>query len=177
MLAMPSAKRTRKTSPPRAGLGQQLGGLFDQMLAGHPPSHAQLEQVAADMVGKVIGRTVTVEEVQAVRRGDYAPLREVAEQYQRTRQEQAASRSPRPFINPDLAAKIERAKELGRARAVLKFTKNDILTVPIIKTRHRELARQHHPDAGGSTEKMQKVNWAADLLVQSLSPPSRAAPP
>ena len=172
---MPSAKRTRKSPPPRAGLGQQLGGLFDQMLAGHPPSKAQLEQVAADMVGKVIGRTVTVEEVRAVRQGDYAPLREVAEQYQRARQEQQATSPrvprPRPFFDPEMAAKIEHAKELGRARAVLGFTKDHVLTVAIVKTRHRELARKHHPDAGGSTEKMQKVNWAADLLVQSLSPP------
>lgn len=167
---MPSAKRTRKTPPPRAGLGQQLGGLFDQMLAGYPPSQAQLEQVAADMVGRVIGRTVTVDEVRAVRQGDYAPLREVAEQY-RARQSGRVPRPGPPIVDPEIAAKIERAKALGRARAVLGFTKDHILTVAIVKTRHRELARRHHPDAGGSTEKMQKINGAADLLVQSLSPP------
>lgn len=155
---------------PRPGVGEKLGTLLDQVLAGQVPSPVDLEQMAADLVGRVIGRTVTVEEVQQVRHGNYQPLRDVAEQYRRARAQRAQGpRAPGPSpFDPEQAAKIEFAKECGRARAVLGFSKDDVLSEPVIKARHRELARKNHPDMGGSTEKMQRINWAADVLLHSL---------
>ncbi len=156
------------------GIGQQLGGLFDQMLAGHAPSQADLEQVAANVVGKVIGREVTIEEVRQVRRGNYAPLRDVAEQFQRARAERAGVEPPKgppTYADPGLAERIERAKNIGRARAVLGFGKDDVLTPDIIKGAYRQAAKKHHSDRGGSDERMVRINWARDLLVESLGVP------
>jgi curved DNA-binding protein CbpA len=38
-----------------------------------------------------------------------------------------------------------------------------------IKERYRELARQHHPDAGGESEAMQEINAAYALLLSYLA--------
>jgi hypothetical protein len=53
-------------------------------------------------------------------------------------------------------------------RVVLGFGPSDRLTVAIVKARHRELARKHHPDRGGSVTRMQEVNAAVDKLLASL---------
>lgn len=62
---------------------------------------------------------------------------------------------PRPPAGPD-------------PRVVLGFGPGDKLTVAIVKARHRELARKHHPDRGGSVTRMQEVNAAVDKLLASL---------
>lgn len=54
------------------------------------------------------------------------------------------------------------------ARRVMGFGGNEKLTVDMIKDRKRELAMKHHPDRGGSLEKMQAINNAADVLLASL---------
>ncbi len=160
--------------PPPAGIGEQLGGLFDQMMSGRAPSQSQLEQVAANLVGKVIGRTVTVEEVQEIRtraqRGDYEPLREAAQRVRdHVRERRAHPRATPQEHDPEMAARIAFAKDCGRARAIMGFTKDDPLTQQIVKTRYRELARQRHPDVpGGSDKQMERLNWANEVLVKSL---------
>jgi hypothetical protein len=50
---------------------------------------------------------------------------------------------------------------------VLGFSPGERLTTDMVKKRHRELARQHHPDVGGSTAKMQDINRAVDELMAS----------
>jgi len=52
-------------------------------------------------------------------------------------------------------------------RTVLGFSPGERLTTDMVKKRHRELARQHHPDMGGSTAKMQEINRAVDELMSS----------
>jgi hypothetical protein len=52
-------------------------------------------------------------------------------------------------------------------RSVLGFSPGERLTTDMVKKRYRELARQHHPDVGGSTAKMQEINIAADELMAS----------
>jgi hypothetical protein len=39
----------------------------------------------------------------------------------------------------------------------------------IVRTGHRELAKKHHPDIGGSTEQMIKLNRARDSLLPPRS--------
>lgn len=53
-------------------------------------------------------------------------------------------------------------------RVVLGFTPSEVLTPEIVKRRHRELARKHHPDHGGSVERMQQINAAADALLATM---------
>jgi len=157
---------------PRPGIGEQLGGMFDQMLNGYQPSAAQMEQVAADMAGALLGRRVTIDEVRKVRHGDVATLRAYAAQLHQARVRRngdaAASAGPSPSFDPAIAAKIEHAKACGRARAVLGFTATEKVDAAILKAKHRELAKLHHPDRGGSVERMTKINHAVDLLAKSL---------
>jgi hypothetical protein len=51
---------------------------------------------------------------------------------------------------------------------VLGFAVGQKLTVAEVKARHRELARKHHPDRGGSLAKMQEVNAAVDQILATL---------
>jgi len=52
-------------------------------------------------------------------------------------------------------------------RRVLGFTPSERLTTDVLKRRHRELARKHHPDMGGSVTAMQAINIAVDALTAS----------
>lgn len=70
-------------------------------------------------------------------------------------QQQAAASRPQP-------AKID-------PRIILGFGPNDVLTKDIIKARQRFLAAEYHPDKGGSTEAMQRVNDAAEELLKSVA--------
>lgn len=54
-------------------------------------------------------------------------------------------------------------------RQVLGFGAADRLTIEIVKKRQREFAKIVHPDRGGSTEAMQRINCAAAELIKELS--------
>lgn len=62
-----------------------------------------------------------------------------------------------------------RAAAYARARKVMGFAPDDVLTVEEVNARRKRLARKHHPDLGGSTERMARINEAADLLLESLN--------
>jgi hypothetical protein len=138
--------------------------MLDQVLHGQQPSAQQLEQAAADLVGSLLGRTVTIDEVRRVRQGDVATIRAYVDQYQQHRAARAQTQSPRDFVDPVKAAQIEALKAQGRARAVMGFSKDAELTEEVLKRRYRELAFKHHPDRGGSADKMAKLNEAMELL-------------
>ncbi len=53
-------------------------------------------------------------------------------------------------------------------RLVLHFGPNDPVTKQEIEKRRRELARLCHPDRGGSTDAMQRINQAADALLAQV---------
>ncbi len=40
------------------------------------------------------------------------------------------------------------------------------------KRRHRDLAKQHHPDRGGSLARMKEINWAYDVVQRAAAPRS-----
>ncbi|WP_084166492.1 DNA-J related domain-containing protein [Stutzerimonas azotifigens] len=44
------------------------------------------------------------------------------------------------------------------------------LTLPIIKHRYRQLVAEHHPDRGGSTEQLQAINQAMEILQRYYGP-------
>ncbi len=56
-----------------------------------------------------------------------------------------------------------------RARKVLGLASSGTLTPEIVKAQHRKLARKHHPDLGGRTEDMQKINAAVEQLERDLA--------
>ncbi len=57
---------------------------------------------------------------------------------------------------------------LLRARKLLGFSQTEIVTAESLKARHRDLAKKHHPDRGGSLAKMQAINAAVDTVAASL---------
>ena len=63
-----------------------------------------------------------------------------------------------PFHREQSAARV-------RARQVLGFAASEPITKDQLRKRHRDLAKRHHPDRGGSVEKMQEVNAAVDVLM------------
>lgn len=161
---------------PKVGFATHLGGIVDQMLrTGQAPTHGQVNSVLANFASTMLGREVTVEEVNQIRTGHFEQgFRKWAERMRQkgaqAQQQRQGPQGPRVHPHdPDIAQKIEYAKALGRARAVMGFGAKDPLTEEVIKKRQRELARKHHPDMpGGSTEMMTKINNSADLLIESL---------
>lgn len=53
-------------------------------------------------------------------------------------------------------------------RIVLGFAPGAKVTLEEVKKRHRELARKHHPDHGGTTARMTEINQAVDELLASM---------
>lgn len=72
---------------------------------------------------------------------------------------------------PDPPAEIERRRRVGAARAALGFGPAEPITADALRARHRELAKRHHPDRGGSVARMQEINSAVDILSQDLASP------
>lgn len=70
-----------------------------------------------------------------------------------------------PPFDPEAA---ELAEARRRARLVMGFAASEPITREILRARHRELVRKHHPDRGGDLEKMKLVNAANDVLEDSL---------
>ena len=54
-------------------------------------------------------------------------------------------------------------------RQVLGIAPHVRITAELVRQRRRELAAQHHPDRGGSTERMQAINRAADALLAQIA--------
>ena len=78
---------------------------------------------------------------------------------------------PRPPRMPPPPPPPERPKAdpVQVARALLHFGPDEPLTREKIKERQRVVATLCHPDRGGSTEAMQWVNQAADILCNTLT--------
>ena len=53
-------------------------------------------------------------------------------------------------------------------RVILGFAPNTTLTKKLIKKRRQELSKIFHPDQGGNSETMQRINAAADELLALL---------
>lgn len=71
--------------------------------------------------------------------------------------------SPPP---PDPREQAQR-EAVVRARATMGFAASERLTEDMIVDRRKRLARKHHPDLGGSVDKMAEINNAADVLLES----------
>lgn len=95
---------------------------------------------------------------------DTAPVGDVGAGGSRPRPWWQARPEPRP---PDQTEELRRVRLA--ARQVMGFAAIEPLTEETIKDRRRVLAKRHHPDKGGSVQKMAMVNGAADILLQALA--------
>jgi hypothetical protein len=85
----------------------------------------------------------------------------------RTQLPRAPAAPPRP---PPVAPPPPKPKAdpVALARAILHFGPQEPLTKEKIKERQRLLAAAVHPDKGGDTSAMQRINQAADVLCHTL---------
>lgn len=81
-----------------------------------------------------------------------------------------AGAAPPPRARPQAPPPPDPAIEAKRqARITLGFEEGERITADMVKERKRALARVFHPDTGkGSVAHMQRINQAADLLLQGL---------
>lgn len=79
--------------------------------------------------------------------------------YGQAQQQRWSQPDPPPPI--DHEAELEKQK----ARATLGFMPQEPLNAEIIRKRHRELMKRHHPDRGGSVARMAAINAARDTLL------------
>lgn len=62
----------------------------------------------------------------------------------------------------------EAKKEFLLAKRTMGFAEGEPITADMVKDRRKVLARKFHPDRpGGSVEKMQTINAAADVLLRA----------
>lgn len=76
----------------------------------------------------------------------------------------------RPYLTPrraDRGPRFERSLDEAEARAILGVTATD--DAEAIRAAHRRLAAAVHPDRGGSTELMRRINLARDVLLKSTA--------
>jgi len=79
-------------------------------------------------------------------------------------QRQAPTGQPPPE-DPRVA---EARREFLLAKRVMGFAESEPITADQVKDRRKELARRYHPDRpGGSVDKMQQINAAADVLLRA----------
>lgn len=137
--------------PPRPG--EKLVGLLGRVFRGQKISDRQVHAGIEDLMG-MFQQHPSFEELKAQAE---AQVREQARRFREQhgqRQQQAPPR-PRKPTGPD-------------PRIVLGFAAGQRVTADEVKKRHRELARKHHPDRGGSVAKMQEINAAVDQLLASM---------
>jgi len=53
-------------------------------------------------------------------------------------------------------------------REVLGFASGEPVTVDAVRAQHFALAKRHHPDMGGSTERMREINVAVETAIREL---------
>lgn len=77
---------------------------------------------------------------------------------------------PRPSSAPPPPREDPAVVEFKAAKRLLGFPESQPITADDVAARRKELARKYHPDRpGGSTEKMQKINAACDVLLRGAA--------
>jgi len=147
-----------------------------------PPARVLLDSLSDFLQGNPINREATLGAAEAFLNqwvagigGDYRPdISGVSEDASHRRAQSGARRPWNWNIphagghrqQPPPGAEIHRAR--AAARQVMGFQMHELLDADKIKARHRVLVKKHHPDHGGSTQKMANINLARDVLMAAL---------
>jgi hypothetical protein len=81
--------------------------------------------------------------------------------------------TPRPSSPPpppprEDPREVEARKQFVQAKKVMGFAESEPITADDVRERKKVLARKYHPDRkGGSLERMQQINAAADVLLRA----------
>lgn len=65
--------------------------------------------------------------------------------------------------------RMQGGEEKQAALSLFELDEHTRLDLPRIKHRYRQLVSQHHPDRGGSTERLQSINKAMEILERYYS--------
>lgn len=131
--------------------GESVGDLVSDVLNGRRVSRARVAQATAQVVQgfmAAIGRPPVFQPGQPA--GPPPPRRP----------------PPPPRTAADERVLLE--LRLNQARKALGIALGAPISLELVQQRRRTLARKHHPDRGGSQERMQEINSAADLLIAHL---------
>jgi hypothetical protein len=125
-------------------------GIVDRVL-DHPTARGAFDRIAGsfDRVAQAI------DDLSMGR----VPWRKAQEGAPPPRPDGQARRPPSPPPKPN---------GLATAYTILGFKPGQKLTAEAVKDRRKELAKLFHPDRGGSTEAMQRVNVAAERILAAL---------
>lgn len=162
------AADTAQQAQPRVSTAfQQVSELFDDFLAGRPLDTKKVGDIAAQAINDVAWRMG----------GGYTDYHPPIVGDDDIRDAGPRFRPPRGFRPPpgwhaeeEPGAAEEAQLELDRAKAriVLGFGPRELITREILKTRFRALAKKHHPDRGGSLERMKEISAANDVLEKAI---------
>lgn len=171
-----------------SAFGDGLRGIFDVFTSGKKATKAQIRNAFEDVSSVLAGERQVTEIFGDM--GDYIPtaraapprqaapnmgwastedlMREMRARVQEARAQAARSGWAPPGGGPRQAAPPPRKPTGPDPREVLGFTNREALTKDLVQKRRRELARKHHPDKGGSVDRMAQINHAADQLLAEL---------
>lgn len=135
---------------PPAGAG--LADLFDRFVTGKPISMDHLFDGLSDVL-RAVGSQPRPPN------GRPYPTDPISEMYRNMR-----GQRPPPPPDPE----IVKQDEIRKARRVMGFKVGEPIEATELKLRHRKLVMRHHPDRGGSLEKMQEINAANDVLQGAM---------
>jgi hypothetical protein len=128
--------------------GERLAGLLGRVLRGQKINDDHLYAGIEDAMD-MFQRRPSFEELRA------QATERLREQARQQRQRNGHPPPPPKPAGPD-------------PRVALGFRAGQKVTAAEVKARHRELARKHHPDRGGSVARMQEINAAVDQLLATL---------
>lgn len=60
--------------------------------------------------------------------------------------------------------RMQGGEEKQAALELFELSDEQVLDLPRIKQRYRQMVSEHHPDRGGSTERLQSINLAMEIL-------------
>jgi curved DNA-binding protein CbpA len=149
----------------------RLGKVLGKMFRGDRVPKREARQAVVDGIGFLAGVAnayVQEQYVQRPRTGAATPPKNFVdwayEQLKQREREQEARRRGGGARDPAELQRLRRA-----ARVILGWAADQAITVELVNKRRRDLAKKFHPDRqGGSVEKMQEINAAADVLLAEL---------
>ncbi len=167
-----AADAAQQAQPRVSTAFQQISDLFDDFLAGRPFDRQKVGDLAAHAINEAawrMGGSYT---------GYHPPIVDESQIHDTDPNGYRDTRRARPRPPPGYRWHDEEPSETvdaaqldldrAKARATLGFGPRDVLTRDILKNRFRALAKKHHPDRGGSLERMKEISAANDILEKAI---------
>lgn len=142
-----------------------IADIFASIFRGERPSQRSVEDAIRSMTESLFGKKMSQAQIdELMARARAAAAGTSSSSSASGGSASSGARSSRQ-ADPRESAEAQKARDISKARRTLGFKATEPLTKDQVKKRFRELARKHHPDMGGSTEKMAELNRAMEILL------------